>query len=624
MLRVQESAETERLVTRLHEALRTGDPLDLTPDPTSPASWGASRIIPAHSLRHALLHPPVDHDPRGLIILRARIQGCLHLEYADINVPLTLRGCHLPDGIAGEGCSIPQLALPDSRSKLIDLDKAHVHLDLDLTGVTVKGQIRLLRAHIGGAIELSRAVLINDSGPALNASSATIDQSALLNKGFTASGTGCGGAINLVSAHIGGRLEMTGAKLTNTDGPALNANGATFDQGVFLSNGFEATGYGNKGAVDLVTAHIGGAIELSRAVLINDSGPALNASGATIDQSALLNNGFTASGTDDDGAVHLIGAHIGGQLAMDTAELANTSGPALNASGATIDQGVFLNDGFTASGTGEEGAVNLVGVHIGDELDLTGATLANTIGPALQSRALRVDGALVAGGPDHRLRMHASGCGPWGVVRLAQARIGGRLVLTRAHIEHLARRAPDDTSLLGPGLNAPDLSVAGSMLIDQCCISGSGTDPAVRVVGARIDGELSLRGTHIDNPSGAALSATHAHIERGLLLDGAKLIGQAGSMQDARGVVRLVGTTVGGNLVLDADLITAATTHRQLWAVEDLTYTNTPIGPRGARCTPRAGSASCGTEPSATPPSPTGSSRRPPPPPVMTTKPARC
>ena len=94
-----------------------------------------------------------------------------------------------------------------------------------------------------------------------------------------------------------------------------------------------------------------------------------------------LRGGFTATGAGEHGAVRLLGAHIGGQLDCDGASLRNDSGPALIADGLQVGQGMFLRGGFTATGAGDDGAVRLVGAHIGGQLDCTGRACATTPAP---------------------------------------------------------------------------------------------------------------------------------------------------------------------------------------------------------------------------------------------------
>ena len=124
------------------------------------------------------------------------------------------------------------------------------------------------------------------------------------------------------------------------------------DQALFLRGGFTATGSGERGAVEPVAARIGGQLDCSGAELRNDSGPALSADGLQVDQALFLRGGFTATGSGERGAVEPVAARIGGQLDCSGAELRNDSGPALSADSMQVDQALFLTDGFTAT-TGE-------------------------------------------------------------------------------------------------------------------------------------------------------------------------------------------------------------------------------------------------------------------------------
>jgi len=76
-----------------------------------------------------------------------------------------------------------------------------------------------------------------------------------------------------------------------------------------------------------------------------------------------VNRKFTATGAGGEGAVCLRRANIVGGLFCDGAELANLSGPALNAAGLRVDGNVSLNLGFVATGAGQEGVVRLYGAR---------------------------------------------------------------------------------------------------------------------------------------------------------------------------------------------------------------------------------------------------------------------
>ncbi|QLQ19534.1 MAG: hypothetical protein HZT43_14175 [Exiguobacterium profundum] len=86
---------------------------------------------------------------------------------------------------------------------------------------------------------------------------------------------------------------------------ALNVNAATVGAGVFLSDGFHATG-----EVKLVSAAITGQLACAGGRFERPDGVALDASAATVGADVFLCDGFHAAGTVD-----LAGATIAGQLA---------------------------------------------------------------------------------------------------------------------------------------------------------------------------------------------------------------------------------------------------------------------------------------------------------------------
>ena len=241
-----------------------------------------------------------------------------------------------------------------------------------------------------------------------------VDRGVFLREGFTATGSGRAGAVRLTGARIGGRLDCTGAKLSNDSGPALMADGLQVDQSVFLRDGFMATGSGDLGAVRLLGAQVGGQFDCDRAELSNDSGPALHADSLRVDRGVFLRHRFNATGSGGLGAVRLVGAHIGVNLECNEATMSNDCGPALNADSLQVGQGVWLRGGFTAAGSGDTGAVRLSGAHIGGSLDCGGAKLRNKTGSALMADGLQVgqdmlcdrlaaDGGVVLGGHIGRL-----------------------------------------------------------------------------------------------------------------------------------------------------------------------------------------------------------------------------
>lgn len=183
-----EGVETRDVwVERLRAALRDGREVDVTSGGVTGSvrlgsgQDGAGRaMVPAGAVREVLLHPPEDADPRGLIVVGARIAGRLDLEYAQVGIPVTFRRCHFPDGICAEGCSLVQLTLSDCAIAHLDLDQSHVRLDVSLTGTEVAAQVRIVRAHIGGQLDMTAATVTNDFGPTASPPTGAYDWTAPL------------------------------------------------------------------------------------------------------------------------------------------------------------------------------------------------------------------------------------------------------------------------------------------------------------------------------------------------------------------------------------------------------------------------------------------------------------
>jgi hypothetical protein len=189
--------------------------------------------------------------------------------------------------------------------------------------------------------------------------------------------------------------------------PALTADRLRTTANLELNHGFAA-----RGEIRLTGAHIGGNLDLSGATLADRGGYALFADLLTVDLNMTYVDRFTAQGE-----VRLGGAHICGQIDLSGAHLANPGGRALFADGLVVDLRVACRDGFTACGE-----VRLPGTRIGGQLNLSGASLTNPGGLALFANQLIVGHSMVC----------EAGFVAHGAVSLARANIGGILRLTGA------------------------------------------------------------------------------------------------------------------------------------------------------------------------------------------------
>jgi hypothetical protein len=309
-------------------------------------------------------------------------------------------------------------------------DVLQVDQDVECDRLTADGGV-VLGGHIGRLLSLEGATLNNPGGIALSSDGLRVDGTMFCRDGFTAQGE-----VRLPGAQIGGRLYFDGAKLSNPGGQALVASRLTVGQDMFFRHrgvpGYEQP-FVAEGLVDLRGAHIGGHLDCSGANLSNDSGPALVADSLQVDQDMFLRHGFTATGTGDLGAVRLSGAHIGGSLECDSARLCNDFGPALYADRLHVEQSMLLRYGFTATGRSGYGTIYLVGAHIDGHLDCAEGKLRNDSGPALAAYSLQVDqGMYLTRG------FSATGGGEGVAVDLAGARVGGAFMFAPPGAEHNA------------------------------------------------------------------------------------------------------------------------------------------------------------------------------------------
>lgn len=228
------------------------------------------------------------------------------------------------------------------------------------------------------AASLPELALSGSSVPGLNADRLTVAGGVFLRDGFAASGE-----VRLVGAQIGGVLSCVSGNFTNPGGNALSADRITVAGSVFLSDAFAATG-----EVRLLGAQIGSVLSCVGGSFTNSGGNALSADGMTVTGDVFLRGGFAAIGK-----VRLLGAQIGGTLSCIGGNFTNPDGNALDANGVAVAGSVFLRDGFAATGE-----VRLLGAQIGGSLECIGGSFTNEGGTALNAEGMVVtDGLFLRG-----------------------------------------------------------------------------------------------------------------------------------------------------------------------------------------------------------------------------------
>ena len=293
-----------------------------------------------------------------------------------------------------------------------------------------------------------------------------------------------------------------------------------------------------------------------------------------------LSHSIIESSAADTTTLSLDDARIDGQLKLTGTTLINHDGPALNADRLSVGSDMLLDNSFVAEGTGDRGVICLTGAKIDGQLNFNNATLTSDDGPALSADLLSVgsdmslDNSFVAKGTSKR-----------GVVRLTGAKIDGQLNLNNATL----------TSDDGPALSADRLSVGSSVFLDgNFNATGNGDKGTIRLLGAKIEGQLSLNNATLINHAGPALIANRIFVASDMFLDGTfKATGNSNE-----GTIRLQHAAI-GLLHIPANVINISTCEDTLavpkvsssnklngkipdissspkWAIDGLLYTGYP------------------------------------------------
>ena len=360
---------------------RDGELCDLRPgekiDAAEGYGWGRDRVVRAEVIVALVAIGCCEDHPvhyRGLRLRGALITDMLDLMCATLAHPLWLDECYFEKPVALTSVDAKTISLEGSCVPRVDaawLTTVESSGYLNFERLRASGTVNVACAHIGGYLSLSGAELRADvdrrHGVALKADGLAVDGSVYAqatkdNRRFTAKGQ-----VNLVGAHIGGDLDLTGANLTATkadedNGIALMAHGLIVDGSVYAQATKDNRRFTAKGQVNLVGAHIGGLLNLSGASLTaaraEDDGGAV---ALLADRLAVKGSGYMRAAKDKpftvNGHVSLLGAHIGGQLDLSGAKV---SSGALQGYHLRVDQALFLE-----------------GATIGNWADLSAASVAS-------------------------------------------------------------------------------------------------------------------------------------------------------------------------------------------------------------------------------------------------------
>jgi hypothetical protein len=240
-------------------------------------SWGAERSVRAEVLRKLLLSDhPTNGEIAALRLTGVRVTGRLSLRYATVPYPISLQGCHFERTPNLYGMRVRQLNI--TRCYLPNLDAPTIRVDgvLRITGCRIPGEVRLGGAKISGAFFLDDADLGRERTDELKRNPVLQLNHATIHDDVEGRGLKVRGQLRLTRTTIVGAMNLDGADLAEPGDIVLDAENLT------VGSNLSARRLQAKGTINLRAAKIPGQVNLAEAHLHNPRGVALSAGSCAI------------------------------------------------------------------------------------------------------------------------------------------------------------------------------------------------------------------------------------------------------------------------------------------------------------------------------------------------------
>jgi hypothetical protein len=310
------SSDDEReAFEKLFRQIQQGERADYTPDlkqekdpqmeliltdPVYADVWKKDRIIKGEWLVWVCTDPKASAKvtSKGIDIARARIDGNVDLTWAKVQFPLRAFKSAFTETIVLNRSILSSLDLQGTHIKRLDGDGLTVERDMVCTdGFRAEDRVWLKDSRIGRSLKCDGGQFINPTGIALDLENARTGP-VYLRASYPAEGEvvpfKAEGEVDLDNATIAGNLDCNGGVFTKgaeMNKYALRADEIQVEGGVYLRKGFRA-----EGEVSLHGAKVGSNLDCSGGQFINPRGSAIDATAANIQDSVLLTSGFEAHG----------------------------------------------------------------------------------------------------------------------------------------------------------------------------------------------------------------------------------------------------------------------------------------------------------------------------------------
>jgi hypothetical protein len=387
----------------LISAAQRGSVLDAAAD-------GAKRAVPAALLRRCCHELKDQVDPRGLRLASAVVTGRLDLAGLAVPFPLRFDGCEFEAAPVVEGAELFELSLTGC-PRLPGLlgNGLRLRRDLDLSRSQVAGAhwtsastskqaaIWLCESEIGGRLVCVDTTIDGQGGRAVQADRIRVGGAVRLLHQFSSQGE-----IRLIGARFGGSLDLTGAQVESSDGPAIDLGGAAIEGSVFLIDDPGGRRPVIRGRIDMGSTHISGRFQIRDATLeARVGGPA----GSIYTRSTAIGTALGADRLSVGADVAFTGrCEVIGRIDMTMADVSSLSvggncvlrapgRTALELTNAEIRASFRLEEGVSVEGT-----IRMAGAVIHGTLALQGQVSHPEHGSLVGGSAMRVDGDIYLDG----------------------------------------------------------------------------------------------------------------------------------------------------------------------------------------------------------------------------------
>ena len=239
------------------------------------AAGDVRRAVRAALLRKCCHELRDQIDPRGLRLSNVAVLGSLDLAGLQVPFPLRFEGCEFDSPLLVEGAELFELSLTGC-PRLPGLlgNGLRLRRDLDLSRSRIVGAlwtsastskraaVWLCESEIGGRLICLDATIDAEGDRAIQADRIVVGGAVRLIHEFSARGE-----IRMIGARIGGSVDITGARIEATDGPAFDLGGATVAGNVFVIEDPSGRRPFIRGRFDMGSGRIAGRFVIRNATL---------------------------------------------------------------------------------------------------------------------------------------------------------------------------------------------------------------------------------------------------------------------------------------------------------------------------------------------------------------------